>query len=156
MTLEYITLQMQPSAQQQAALNRLLAEQQDPSSHNFHCPGGARSELVLLQRQCSTGRKRLSDVPEALLAKGKLELAGIECLLADGNLVRMDSLLSNAIGSIRLQVRQQDLESARALLDEQIPAEFGEEEVGEPLAQPRCPRCYSLDIGFEKIDRFWT
>jgi hypothetical protein len=96
------------------------------------------------------------DIPEALLAKGKLESAGIECLLADGNLVRMDWLLSNAIGGIRLQVDKRDLESARAVLDEPIPPEFDEEEVGEPFAQPRCPRCYSLDIGFEKIDRFWT
>jgi Putative prokaryotic signal transducing protein len=96
------------------------------------------------------------DTPEALLAKGKLESAGIECLLADGNLVRMDWLLSNAIGGIRLQVHQQDLESARAVLEEPIPPEFGEEELGEPFVQPRCPRCCSLDIGFERIDRFWT
>jgi hypothetical protein len=96
------------------------------------------------------------DIPQALLAKGKLEWAGIECWLADGNLVRMDWLLSNAIGGIRLQVRQPDLESARAVLDEPIPPEFSEEEVGESFAQPRCPRCYSLDIGFENIDRFWT
>jgi hypothetical protein len=96
------------------------------------------------------------DIPRALLAKGKLEWAGIECWLADGNLVRMDWLLSNAIGGIRLQVRGPDLESARAILEEPIPPEFSEEEVGESFAQPRCPRCYSLDIGFETIDRFWT
>ncbi len=96
------------------------------------------------------------DIPEALLAKGKLESAGIDCLLADGNLVRMDWLLSNAIGGIRLQVRQQDLESARALLNEPIPPEFGDEALGEPFIQPRCPRCCSLDIGFERMDRFWT
>jgi hypothetical protein len=68
----------------------------------------------------------------------------------------MDWLLSNAIGGIRLQVRQPDFESARAILDEPIPPEFSEEQVGEPFEQPRCPRCYSLDIGFETIDRFWT
>ncbi len=96
------------------------------------------------------------DIPEALLAKGKLESARIACVLADGNLVRMDWLLSNAIGGLRLQVRQGDLESARALLAEPIPPEFSAEEVGEPYQQPRCPHCYSLDIGFEKLDRFWT
>ena len=96
------------------------------------------------------------DMPEALLAKGKLESAGIHSVLADGNLVRMDWLLSNAIGGIRLQVEQRDLESARAVLNEPIPAELGDEALGEPFIQPRCPRCYSLDIGFEKIDRFWT
>jgi len=51
------------------------------------------TELVTLQH--------FRDVPEALLAKGKLESAGIACALADGNLVRMDWLLSNAIGGIR-------------------------------------------------------
>jgi hypothetical protein len=58
------------------------------------------TELVTLQH--------FRDVPEALLAKGKLESAGIACALADGNLVRMDWLLSNAIGGIRLQVHVQD------------------------------------------------
>jgi len=96
------------------------------------------------------------DIPQALLAKGKLESAGIECWLADGNLVRMDWLLSNAIGGIRLQVRKPDFESARDLLNEPIPPEFTEEEVGEDFSQPRCPRCYSLDIAHETINRFWT
>ena len=96
------------------------------------------------------------DMPEALLAKGKLESADIHSVLADGNLVRMDWLLSNAIGGIRLQVEQQDLESARVVLNEPIPAELGDEALGESFIQPRCPRCYSLDIGFEGIDRFWT
>ena len=63
------------------------------------------TELVTLQR--------FRDVPEALLAKGKLESAGIACALADGNLVRMDWLLSNAIGGIRLQVHLQDVDSAQ-------------------------------------------
>ncbi|HZQ91963.1 MAG TPA: hypothetical protein VFA60_09240 [Terriglobales bacterium] len=30
------------------------------------------------------------DLPEALLAKGKLESAGIECTMTDDNIVRMD------------------------------------------------------------------
>ena len=108
----------------------------------------SRAAVVTLQH--------FRDIPEALLAKGKLESAGIPCVLADGNLVRMDWLLSNAIGGIRLQVHQQDLETARAVLDEPIPPEFSEEQVGEDYAQPRCPRCYSLDISFEKFDHFWT
>jgi subtilase family serine protease len=36
MELGYITLQVSPSPSQQAALNQLLAEQQDPSSPNYH------------------------------------------------------------------------------------------------------------------------
>ena len=106
------------------------------------------SSLVTLQH--------FRDIPTALLAKGKLESAGIHCVLADGNLVRMDWLLSNAIGGIRLQVDQREFEAARTVLNEPIPPEFSDEELGEPFVQPRCPRCYSLDIGFEKINRFWT
>jgi len=108
----------------------------------------SRTAVVTLQH--------FRDIPEALLAKGKLESAGIRCVLADGNLVRMDWLLSNAIGGIRLQVAEPDVEAAKALLEEPIPPDFTEEEVGEPYEQPRCPRCYSLDIAFERIDRFWT
>jgi hypothetical protein len=106
------------------------------------------SELVTIQR--------FRDLPEAWLAKGKLESVGIECVLADGNVVRMDWLLSNAIGGMRLQVKPEDAEAARAVLQEAIPAEFADEEAGEPYVQPRCPRCDSLDIGFETINRFWT
>jgi subtilase family serine protease len=36
MKLEYITLNVSPSSTQQAALERLLAEQQDPASPNYH------------------------------------------------------------------------------------------------------------------------
>jgi len=36
MKLAYITLQVSPSASQQAALDKLLAEQQDPASPNYH------------------------------------------------------------------------------------------------------------------------
>src|SRR4029077_18975842 len=34
--------------------------------------------------------RKFRDLPEALLAKGSLESAGIECFLADENLVRLD------------------------------------------------------------------
>lgn len=37
--------------------------------------------------------RRFRDLPEALLAKGSLESAGIECALTDENMVRMDWLI---------------------------------------------------------------
>ena len=52
--------------------------------------------------------ERFRDLPEALLAKGKLESSGIRCFLADSELVRTDWLWSNAIGNMRLQVRAED------------------------------------------------
>jgi hypothetical protein len=100
--------------------------------------------------------RHFRDLPDALLAQGKIESAGIECLLADGNLVRMDWLWSNAIGGLRLQVSESDVEEARAILDEPIPESLVEDDKGEAFLQPRCPRCDSLDIGFQNLDHFWT
>jgi Putative prokaryotic signal transducing protein len=100
--------------------------------------------------------ERFRDLPEALLAKGKLESAGIPCFLADTELVRTDWLLSNLIGNMRLQVRAEDAEEAVALLHEPIPATFITDDFGGAYDQPQCPKCNSLDIAFEVIDRFWS
>lgn len=97
--------------------------------------------------------ERFRDLPEALLAKGKLESAGICCFLADSELVRTDWLWSNAIGNMRLQVRPEDAADALELLHEPAPEIFLDDEVGEFYQQPRCPKCNSSDIGFESIDR---
>jgi Putative prokaryotic signal transducing protein len=100
--------------------------------------------------------ERFRDLPEALLAKGKLESAGIPCFLADKEVVRTDWLLSNLIGNMRLQVRAEDAEEAVALLHEPIPATFITDDFGGAYNQPHCPKCNSLDIAFEVIDRFWS
>ncbi len=97
--------------------------------------------------------ERFRDLPEALLAKGKLESAGIRCFLADSELVRTDWLWSNAIGNMRLQVRCEDAADALEILHEPAPEIFMDHEVGEYYQQPRCPKCNSSDIGFESIDR---
>jgi hypothetical protein len=97
--------------------------------------------------------ERFRDLPEALLAKGKLESAGIRCFLADSELVRTDWLWSNAIGNMRLQVRSEDAADALEVLHEPAPEVFLEDEVGEFYQQPHCPRCNSSDVGFESIDR---
>ena len=97
--------------------------------------------------------ERFRDLPEALLAKGKLQSAGIACFLADSELVRTDWLWSNAIGNMRLQVKAEDASEAISVLREPPPEIFLQEEVGEYYQQPRCPKCNSIDIGFESIDR---
>src|SRR5882672_9344643 len=72
-----------------------------------------RQELEM--RQLVTIRQ-FRDLPEALLAKGSLESVGIECFLADENLVRLDWFISNFIGGIKLNVRAADAEDARKIL----------------------------------------
>jgi hypothetical protein len=60
-------------------------------------------------------------MPAAFVEKSVLEDAGIECFLQDDNVVRMDWLWSNAMGGIKLVVRQNDAEEAEKLLS-QTPA----------------------------------
>jgi hypothetical protein len=96
--------------------------------------------------------RQFRDLPEALLAKGSLESAGIECFLADENLVRLDWFISNFIGGIKLNVRAADVENAQKLLDEPILEGLYVQGVGL-YEQPRCPKCQSLDVNFQELDR---
>jgi hypothetical protein len=96
--------------------------------------------------------RRFRDLLEALLAKGSLESSGIECFLADDNMVRMDWFISNLLGGIKLAVNQDDVEAATAILDEPVPETLDVEGVGE-YQQPRCPECQSLDVNFEQLSK---
>ncbi len=58
------------------------------------------------------------DVPEALLAKGRLEASGIECFLADENMVRMDWFISNLLGGVKLMVQPSEFSRASRILNE--------------------------------------
>jgi DNA-directed RNA polymerase subunit RPC12/RpoP len=96
---------------------------------------------------------RYRDLPEALMAWTKLQSAGIECSLADKEIVRLDWFWSNAFGGVRLQLAGADAEDALALLADEIPASFPAEEVGEEYVQPECPECRSRDVAYEKFNR---
>lgn len=96
--------------------------------------------------------RKFRDLPEALLAKGGLESAGIECYLADDNMVRMDWFISNLLGGVKLQVKLPDAPAAAELLDQPIPEDFEVEGCGE-YHQPKCPDCQSLDVGFEELNK---
>jgi len=93
--------------------------------------------------------RKFRDLPEALLAKGSLDSAGIECGLADDNMVRMDWFYSNAIGGIKLLVNAGDAPDAEQVLSQPIPEHLDVSGVGD-VEQPRCPKCGSLDISFQE------
>lgn len=71
--------------------------------------------------------RRYRDMPGAFVARSVLEDAGIECVLQDDNVVRMDWFWSNAMGGIKLVVRQKDAEESEQLLSE-IPGDLGDAE----------------------------
>jgi len=96
--------------------------------------------------------RQFRDLPEALLAKGSLESAGIEALLADDNMIRLDWFYSNLLGGIKLKVRAEDAEDANQILSQPIPGFVDVEGLGE-YEQPKCPRCQSLDITFQELNK---
>jgi len=96
--------------------------------------------------------RRYRDLSEAIVARAVVESAGIFCFLKDENLVRLDWQVSNFIGGIRLQVASSDVEAAEEILSQPIPAEFSiPDQPG--FSQPRCPRCVSTDITWERQGR---
>jgi hypothetical protein len=78
-----------------------------------------RRDLVVL--------RAFRDVPEALLAKGRLQASGVECFLADENMVRMDWFISNLLGGIKLMVQPAEFSKASRILNEPIPGAFESE-----------------------------
>jgi len=96
--------------------------------------------------------RKFRDLPEALLAKGSLESAGIECRLFDDNMIRMDWFWSNLIGGVRLQVDPEDVDAANTILNQPIPEDLDVPGIGI-YHQPRCPRCQSLDIAYRELNR---
>jgi hypothetical protein len=91
--------------------------------------------------------RQFRDLPEALLAKGSLESAGIQAYLVDDNMIRMDWFISNLLGGIKLKVRPEDAEAAHAILNQPTPEILDVDGVGS-FEQPKCPRCRSLDVTY--------
>lgn len=96
--------------------------------------------------------RQFRDLPEALLAKGSLESAGIAAHLVDDNMVRMDWFISNLLGGIKLKVRPEDREAATDILNQPIPAMLDVDGIGD-FEQPHCPRCQSLDINYQQLNK---
>jgi hypothetical protein len=96
--------------------------------------------------------RRYRDMPAAFVEKSVLEDAGIECFLQDDNVVRMDWLWSNAMGGIKLVVRQKDAEEAETLLKQDAPEKFTVEGVGE-YEQEHCPKCGSNDVSCNELKK---
>ncbi|MGP8214875.1 MAG: DUF2007 domain-containing protein [Bacteroidia bacterium] len=55
---------------------------------------------------------------QAAILQGKLESEGIECYVKDGNTVSANPFYSNAIGGVKIQVKENDVESANKIVKE--------------------------------------
>ena len=110
-----------------------------------------RGEDVVELNETITLRQFL-DLPEALLAKGSLESAGIQAYLVDDNMVRIYGGISNIFGGIKLRVRAEDAEAAREILNQPIPETVDVQGVGN-FEQPKCPSCRSLDVRCDELNK---
>jgi ribosomal protein S27E len=99
--------------------------------------------------------RQFLDLPEALLAKGRLESVGIQAYLVDDNMVRLNWFISNILGGIKLKVRAEDAEAASEILNQPIPEMLDVEGVGN-FDQPKCPQCQSLDVTYTESVREWV
>lgn len=126
-----------------------VAQPGDPPEPDASAAELSSAEGELELRTMSTIRQ-FRDLPEALLAKGSIESAGIEAILTDDNVVRLDWFWSNLMGGIKLKVGPEDVEAANEILNQPIPDGFDVEGIGEYL-QPECPKCQSLDVNFREL-----
>lgn len=81
---------------------------------------------------------------EALIFKGKLESEGVEVFLRDNLTIDTDPLVSNAIGGVKLFVKQEDQAIAVEIL--QSVSKYSLDDQGSAM---QCPKC-----GSEKVDLF--
>jgi hypothetical protein len=111
----------------------------------------AEQDGVLCELRDMVTIRQFRDLPEALLAKGSLDSAGIECALVDANTVRIDWFWSNAVGGVKLLVNRDEVNDAEQILSQPIPENFDVTGIGN-YEQPHCPKCNSLDINFRELD----
>jgi hypothetical protein len=55
---------------------------------------------------------------DAFIIKGRLEAEGIDCFLKDELTVQVDNFYANALGGVKLQVKESDSERASEILQE--------------------------------------
>ncbi len=88
---------------------------------------------------------QFSKAEDAHLLRLRLEAAGIEVFIQDENTVQVDWLLSDAIGGVRVQVADKDVEAATEILYAD-PAPV-------PADRPICPFCSSTQTAPDETPR---
>jgi Putative prokaryotic signal transducing protein len=84
---------------------------------------------------------------EAHLFCHRLEGAGIPAFVQDERTIQMDWLISNAIGGVRVQIADADVEAAREFLAADVPQSCPEAE------DVPCPACGSVQTAPDELPR---
>lgn len=80
---------------------------------------------------------RFSTPEEAHLFRTRLEAAGLEAYVQDENFVQLNWLMSNAVGGVRVQVADEDFDSAREFFSGEAAYEVPH------VSEFPCPSCAS-------------
>jgi hypothetical protein len=88
--------------------------------------------------------ERFTTIGEAEASVTALDAGGIEATLFDDEIVTLDWLYSNAVGGIKVVVREEDYDVAADILDfpaEETKESEGETQTGARTPAPHCPSC---------------
>ena len=90
---------------------------------------------------------------EAYLQKARLEAEGIWAVVADDCMITMNWLYSNALGGVRLQVEEPDVQRALEILHSRVPPPaIADNALEATEEETRCPNCMSFNISYERFD----
>jgi DNA-directed RNA polymerase subunit RPC12/RpoP len=86
---------------------------------------------------------------EAVIIKGRLESEGVKVFMGDNFTIDTDPLVSNAIGGVKLFVKNENLEQAQSILSEI--SRFSLDNEGELM---QCPKCgmHKIELGSTVTD----
>ncbi len=95
------------------------------------------------------------DLPLAELARAKLESENVECHLLNNHHIGVNWLYSQALGGVKLQVRTEDAEHARQILDKDESSYLENEEIEFPELEETdyCEVCGSPNLELVKYSR---
>ncbi|RYD31811.1 MAG: DUF2007 domain-containing protein [Verrucomicrobiaceae bacterium] len=103
--------------------------------------------LPVIQSAAMKTIATFNTVDEASLVKSRLDAAGIPAFLQDEHVVQLNWSYSNAIGGVRLQTTDDQLETAREFLAAAAPPP------PEPAVEVVCPACGSAKVRQEDLPR---
>jgi hypothetical protein len=132
-----VAVVFQSNEQRVVGAGRIIRVPREPSQQHGRVSTLAAVFMITLAR--------FSKPEEAHLLRLRLEAGGVPAFVQDENLVQLNWLYSNAIGGVRVQIFETDLDDAREIL-----CECPQDETPTRL---RCPRCGSDETAPDEFPR---
>lgn len=82
----------------------------------------------------------------AEIIRGRLEANGIDCFIADNNMIGVNPLYTQALGGIKLRVFERDVDRCNELLALDESLQITDEPITETTTS--CPYCHSTNVRY--------